>query len=301
MPKQACISEASGSDLERVEGYFSELFSQLLETELVCLCKGRGGPAEAGRLSFNFLTRSGAHFSLGFNTQQFNRPQWRTSEYFKRVLGFAGRLEIFQQFSKMRWPYLVEEDSSSGHSIRLYFDLIDSRQGLSRGDFFLSAEEQFLNCEEVCSQDLIRQEQINAIRLNRTKVKAVLSLNFDGQLVPSVKKERLTSPVWLLSAGGSKFGSLFQVSVKALPGRRKLLIAEVIMKTSMSQTFCCSLHLGELEVSAAELLALRPGARIGFKPPHGLEGVLKVAGGDWAKASVTLEGEDVWLEVKELL
>ena len=51
------------------------------------------------------------------------------------------------------------------------------------------------------------------------------------------------------------------------------------MKASVDQNLDCSLHLGELEISAAELLALRPGTRIGFKPAKGPGRSFKSRGG----------------------
>lgn len=150
-------------------------------------------------------------------------------------------------------------------------------------------------------QDLVRQQQITAIRLNHTKIRASLSLNLVQPVDFSINKLRVASPIWLLSIGSPELRYVFQVSVKAMPGRLKMMVAEVVMKMSVDQNLGCSLHLGELEISVAELLALRPGTRIGFKPPKRLEGVLKVAGGDWAMATISVEGEDVWLEVMELL
>ena len=153
---------------------------------------------------------------------------------------------------------------------------------MPQGSFFLSAEEQFLKCKEVCLQDLARQQQITAIRLSHAKVRVAFSLNlvqpFNGSIRKGREKWRLASPIWLFSIGGPGFKHSFEVSLKALPDHRKMLIAEVVMKASVDQNLDCSLHLGELEISAAELLALRPGTRIGFKPPKGLEGVLRVAG-----------------------
>ena len=105
----------------------------------------------------------------------------------------------------MRWPFIVDEVPTD-YSSWLRFDLIDGKQGLPPGSFFLSAEEQFLKCKEVCLQDLARQQQITAIRLSHAKVRVAFSLNlvqpFNGSIRKGREKWRLASPIWLFSIGG---------------------------------------------------------------------------------------------------
>ena len=106
MPNAACIFQEPGQDLGRVEAYLSELLSQLLEADLLCICKGKCGPAVRRPLDLSFLTGSGTRFSLGFD-----KPLWQAADHFQHLLRLAGRLEVSQQVLEMRWPFIVDEES----------------------------------------------------------------------------------------------------------------------------------------------------------------------------------------------
>ena len=74
-----------------------------------------------------------------------------------------------------------------------------------------------------------------------------------------------------------------------------------VVKGELDKKLDCGLYLGELEMSISDLLDLRPGARIEFERPKNFQAIFQAAGGDWAKAEVTLTENGVCLEIKELL
>ena len=68
----------------------------------------------------------------------------------------------------------------------------------------------------------------------------------------------------------------------------------------VSETLPIELCLGELELTAEQVLALRPGTQIEFEAST-FETVLKFGNAQWAKGTITFEGDKCTLHVKKVL
>lgn len=67
-----------------------------------------------------------------------------------------------------------------------------------------------------------------------------------------------------------------------------------------SESFPCSLSLGEIGININDLLELRPGSTISFKKPGIWQGTLQTGNSTWARVSITLEQEELRLTIDEI-
>ena len=61
-----------------------------------------------------------------------------------------------------------------------------------------------------------------------------------------------------------------------------------------------TLDLGEIELSARELITLREGSVITFEKPNVVEGMLRIAGRPWAKVNIEVQRDTLTVRVTEL-
>jgi hypothetical protein len=303
MLKQRAKEKAArhGCNPALLEAYCSRFLSALLGTPVVSVCGDAPKMLSRAGEWFCFMDQAGGAFGVCFQRTAAAR---RSAAYFRTLLSMAERLKGLRQGPMPDLPFLGEDLPQSGDWLEQPMALFSGEAPFMHLGMFRFGFTTPCDLRSPCGAEAERaQAQRQMLLMRRIRARGSLHLTAPDLALRSELQLPYAESGWRLVFEWRGVKRVFKLSAAGgAPGMELRIEGESMEEgKDVAGKVECSLCLGSLEMTLDEALSLRPGMKVEFDRPELLEGVIQIAGGDWARVRIALNESAVCLEVRELV
>lgn len=274
--------EGTVQRVQALEGFGSELFGLLLGRALRCIVEDPDGEVTLERHWVRLRSAGGSEFAIAIDdeepTDAYRILRWGAhlqSRYSAVFSGACPRIQppgVMNQWTECEVLLKADDGWEASGAIAAPNPVLETIWDVPLVD----------PAPRISSSDVVRRSYSLTLALRGSMTDEGRGYCASPLLYVSVAER-----AFLARMSASDTGAIF---------------FDMLQEDPMSETLHApvTLDLGEIELTAEQLLSLRPGMKLTFERPAQFEATLRIAGTPWAVSDLTLEDGSVQLTITEL-